>query len=391
MDDRYSPHTSQKADVRPISFVLDNHGSLGSPVYLPIRPEDLTRSEPQRAAVHQTLGKEVQGWVDHFGEGLPSVTISGHTGWGYKPGLDLDGFQSFEALNDLVVRDFPAKIQQAIDSGRDPGSVKLLFIDMLDNFAWQVIPMQFNLRRSKSSPLLFRYNIVMQAVSTSVDGGLSRFFPSLGNATAGLNALDGVLGNLFGMVTSLQSSVFSVLRPIANTVLGYVNFAYKYLRQVQVVANAATGFIDGTAGLVIGVAKSVAQVGREIFHTFASIAGIGVAAKSAFMRAAAAFNEVVCIFANSLRPSAIYEDYTGLYGASNCSSTTGGRMPSAFTDSNVFAVINPGSAAPVSLSGAAISSFNSINKADSALAPLPQAEIGRHLTNIMAGMKVTLP
>jgi len=388
MDDRYSPKTSQKADVRPISFVLDNQGDLLTPVMLPIRPEDLTRSEPQRAAVHQTLGRGVQGWVDNFGEGLPTVTISGHTGWGFKTGTGYDGAGSFERLNELIVREYPATRQLAIDFGRDPGSVKLLFIDLLDDCAWHVEPMQFNLRRSKSSPLLFRYNIVMQAVSTSVDGGLSKFFPQLGNATAGLASLDGALGNLFGMITSLQSSVFSVLRPIANTVLGYVNFAYKALRQVQTVANAATGFINGTAGLVIGIGKSIAQVGREIFHTFAAIAGIGVAAKSAFMRAAATFNEIVCVFSNSLRPGATYQDYEGLYGASNCSSTTGGRMPSAFTDSNVFSVIAPGTQSPVSLSGAAIGSFSTITKSDPALAPLPQAEISRHLDNIVTGTVV---
>lgn len=390
MDDRYSPQTSQKAEVRPISFMLDNFGSLSTPVTLPIRPEDLTRNEPQRAAVHQTLGRDVQGWVDNFGEGLPSVTINGHTGWGYKPGLGKDGFESFEALNKMVAHQYAADVQLAVDYGRDPRQVKLLFVDLLDNFAWQVIPMQFNLRRSKSSPLLFRYNIVMQAVSTSVDGGLSRFLPDLGSATAGMNSLDGVLGRILGMVTSLQASVFSYLRPIANTVLGYVNYAVTFLRKVQAVANARAEFITGAAGMVIGVGKSIAQVGREIFRTFAAISGISVAAKAAFSRAAAAFNEVVCIFSNSLRPGTTYEDYTGLYGASNCSSTTGGRMPSAFTDTNVFAVINPQSQAPVSLSGAAISSFNSISKADSALAPLPQAEIGRHLNNIMSGMVVTL-
>jgi len=390
MDDRYGPHISQKADIRPISFVLDNRGALSSPVYLPIRPEDLTRGEPQRAAVHQTLGRDAQGWVDHFGEGLPSVTISGHTGWGYKPGLGLDGFQSFEALNQLVVHDYPAKIQQAIDYGHDPAGVKLLFVDLLDSIAWQVVPMQFNLRRSKSSPLLFRYNIVMQAVSTSVDGGLSQFFPDTGNATAGLNALDRALGRLEVVSVGLQGGILSALRSIAGVVTGYVNMAVKFLRQIQSVANGVTGFIGGAVGYVVGIAKTIAQVGREVFRTFASIVGIATAAKAAFVSVGAAFNEVVCIFSNALRPSAIYEDYTGLYGASNCSSTTGGRMPSAFSDQNVFALINPQDSQPVTLSGAAIRSAETIIKSDSVLNPMPAAEIGRHLNNIMGGMVVTI-
>lgn len=390
MDDRYSPTTSQKADVRPISFVLDNFGSLSAPVTLPIRPEDLTRTEPQRASVHQTLGRDVSGWVDHFGEGLPTVTITGHTGWGYKPGLGRDGFESFEVLNKMVAHQYPADLQVATDYGRDPSKVKLLFVDLLDNYAYQVVPLQFTLRRSKSRALLYQYNIVLQAVSTSVDGGLSQFFPSLGNPTAGLNALDGVLGQVESMIGGLQTNVFSVLRPIANTVMGYVNYSVGFLRKVQTVVKSANGLIDGTTGYLIGIAKGVAMVGREVFRTFAAISGIGEAARAAFIRTAAAYNEVVCIFSNSLRPRSTYEDYTGLYGASNCSSTTGGRMPSAFSDQNVFAVINPQGKPPVTLSGSAISSYNAINKADSVLAPLPQAEIERHLGNIMVGTVVTI-
>jgi hypothetical protein len=397
MDARYSPGYSQKADVKRISFVLDAFGSLGTPVVLPIRPEDLTRTEPQRAAVHQSLGRTTQGWVDHFGAGLPTVTISGHTGWGYKPGIGKEGFESFEALNKLVVHDYPAARQTAIDAGLDPDKVKLLFVDLLDNFAYPVVPMQFALRRSKSSPLLFRYNMVMQAVDTSVDGGIAQFMPPGANPTAGLNALGGALDRISRQISATTKAVFSVLRGIANTVMGFVNMAVRFLRKVQGVAAQISGFVTGTSGLVtgtagfiIGIAKAIAQVGREIFRTFAAIERIGTSTKSAFMQIGAAFNEVVCVFSNALRPGTTYEDYTGLYGASNCSSTTGGRMPSAFTNQNVFAVINPNAKQPVSLSGAAISSANAINRSDGVLMPLPTAEIGRHLDNINAGLVVTI-
>ena len=154
-----TPPTSQRSGLRPISFVLDNGGSIGSPVILKVRPEDLTRNEPARATVNQTLGREVSGWVDHFGEGLPSVSISGHTGWRDVAGSGVDGARAFDQLNQLVAHDFPAAKQAAIDRGSDPADVKLLFVDMLDDFAWSVVPTTFTLRRNKSSPLLYRYNI----------------------------------------------------------------------------------------------------------------------------------------------------------------------------------------------------------------------------------------
>lgn len=388
MDARFSPKTDQRAGVRPISFVLDDRGSLGEQVMLPVRPEDLTRNEPARATVYQTLGRGVQGWVDHFGEGMPSVTISGHTGWNFKPGLGLDGFESFEKLNDLVVHQYPAAKQAAIDSGSDPAGVKLLFVDLLDDFAWEVVPTQFVLRRSKSRPLLFQYNISMQAIRTSVDGGLEQFVPFFGTVPGGQVALDSAVSRISGMTENVQKAMFPDLRGIASQVMKYVNMAVGVLRKVQGVISDAKGFIDGAAGQVIGIAKGISMVGREVFRTMAAIIGLGASVKAAFSQMAAAFNEVVCIFSNALRPRAVYEEYTGLYGASNCSSTTGGRMPSAFSNSNVFAVINDRDPTPVKLSGSAITSIGAVTSSDPVLRPLPQAEIGRHLGNITSGTEV---
>lgn len=387
MDSRFSPKTSQKADVRPISFVLDNLGSLGDPITLPVRPEDLTRNESARATVHQTLGKGVQGWVDHFGEGLPSVSIAGHTGWGYKPGLGRDGFESFEVLNDLIVHRYPEALQQAAETGRDPSSVKLLFVDMLDNFAWEVVPTQFVLRRSKSRPLLFQYNINLQAVSTQVDGGLARFLPNLGSISGGLGALDTILGKFAGFTDMLKGALGG-LKAIAGNVTRFVNSAVNVIKAVRNVVSATTGFITGAAGLVIGIAKAISMAGREVFRTLAAIASIPRVAKAALSQIGAAFHEVVCIFSNSLRPRGQYEQFDGLYGASNCSSTTGGRMPGAFSNQNVFALMNEKAKAPVTLSGAAISSVNSIVASDPVLSPMPPQEIARHLDIITAGTVV---
>jgi hypothetical protein len=390
MDASRSPAYSQKADVKQISFVLQTAGGFDAQVVLPIRPEDLTRSEPQRASVHQTLGRETQGWVDHFGAGLPQININGHTGWNYKPGLGQEGFESFESLNRLVAHDYPAAMQDAIDMGRDPSTVRLLFVDLLDNFAYPVVPQQFVLRRSKSSPLLFRYNIAMQAIDTQIDGGIAQFFPPVANLTAGRNALDGAVGQIEGLLGNVGGAFsLSGLRGFSDGVMVFVNRSVSVLRATQGVISGANGFITSSAGAVIGIAKGLSQVGREVFNTLAAVSGIPLTAKAAFMQMAAAYNEVVCVFSNALKPRQTYEDYDGLFGASNCSSTTGGRMPSAFSNQNVFAVINPQNAQqPVSLGGAALSSVGLITGADAVLAPIGMGDMVRHLEIINAGTKV---
>ena len=109
--------TDQRAGVRPISFLLDAGGSLSDPVMLKVRPEDLTRTEPSRITVHQTLGRDRSGWADNFGAGLPTVTIAGHTGW-RDTGTGEDGVKAFERLNTLVMQSYHAARQAAISVGR---------------------------------------------------------------------------------------------------------------------------------------------------------------------------------------------------------------------------------------------------------------------------------
>lgn len=383
-----SAPTSQKSDVRPITFVADYaSGAVIRSFTLPIRPEDLSINRPMRSTVHQTLDKQTQGWVDEFGPGLPTITISGHTGWRAQSS-GMDGLQAFEELSWFINERYPKVRQIAIDYGRDPEVAKLILVDLLDGFAWEVAPIQFVMRRSKSRPLLVQYNMTLQVVNTQVDGGLQKYMPQAGNLAGGLGALGGVIGKIMGLVDKIKGAL-AFVKSIAAKVMGFVNTAIKVLKAVQSVVASVKGFINGIAGQVIGIAKGISAVGREVFRTFAAIQSIPGTVKQAFSQMAAAFNEAVCIFSNSLKPKKTYEQFDGVYGASNCSSTTGGRQPSPFSNQNVFAVINQKDAVPVTLSGAAISSANTILSTDAPRAPLPTPEIGRHLDNISSGTVVT--
>lgn len=389
-----APPTDQRAGVRPITFVLNDGGSFSSPVTLKVRPEDLQRNEPSRIAVHQTLGRTAQGWSDNFGEGLPSATISGHTGWRATGASGMDGAEAFETLNNLVMHQYHAAKQAAIERGSDPASVKLLFVDMLDDFCWNVAPMNFQLRRSRSRPLLFQYNIQLQAISTDIDNPL-RILPFLGNIPAGLGALGGVLGMLWdfagkvqGWVSSALAFVDRALAPIAAVIDTFVRVSASVLGAVQTTVSAIKNGISGTANRLIGLAGGVAQVGVNIFRTISSIDSLPAHLKAALSRVSSAFNEAVCILNNSLRPRKVYDDYDGLYGASNCSSTTGGRGPSPYANMNAFSLMQM-EKGPVELNSAAMASVSVLNRHDPVLAPMPIQEIGRHVDVINNGIKVS--
>ena len=368
--------TDQRAGIRPIVFVLDDGQSLDA-VTLPIRPEDLTRTEGSRATVHQTMGRDVAGWVDNFGPTLPSCTISGNTGWRYASGIERDGFQSFEDLNALVTQKFHAAKQDAIDAGRDPATVKLLFVDVLDHFAWSVVPLQFVLRRSKSRPLLFQYNITLQAISTTVDIPDVQI-PNYGNNGLGMSALSDAsevineeggglgLGDDFGDFLDTATGVFDAAVEALNNVS---NLGATYVNQL------------------LSFAGDLAKVGLSITRTLTAAANLPLTLAARAARVAAAFNTVACIFQNALRPRAPYEEYSALYGASNCSSTTGGRPASPYAGQEVFALMRPG-AQPFGVTGAALTAISAIKNADPVLAPLPVSEINRNIADIVSGVSL---
>ena len=388
-----APPTDQRAGVRPISFLLSTAGVLGTPVTLKIRPTDLTRNEPSRVAVHQTLGRGVQGWADNFGEGLPSVVIAGHTGWRAGGASGLDGAQAFDQLNQLIVHDYHAAKQLAIDTGLDPSMVKLLFIDMLDDFCWSVAPGPFQLRRSKSQPLLYQYNISLQAVSTFVDNPLM-VVPFLGNIPAGLGALSSVISRLAafgasiqGWVSSAVSFVSGALAPIAAIIKKFVDVSTAVMNIVVSTVSAIKNGISRIANNLISLASGIAQVGINIFRTISSIASLPGYLKSALSSVAGAFNEAFCILKNSLRPRKVYDDYDNLYGASNCSSTTGGRSSSIYSGTSALSYMQADTA-PVSLNSSAMGSISVLNRSDPVLAPIPLAEVSRHVDNINNGVTV---
>lgn len=383
--------TDQRAGVRPIAFLLQKMGGFGTPVTLKIRPEDLTRNEPSRVNVTQTLGREVQGWVDNFGEGLPSCTISGHTGWRSSAGSGEDGAEAFETLNSLVQHEYHRAKQDAIDAGMDPATVKLLFIDMLDNFTWSVTPTQFVLRRSKSRPLLYQYNIALQAVSTDIDNPLM-VLPFSGSIFAGLGALGSVVGEIEGYADDINGWIAEAvafkdraLAPIGATIATFTDMSARVFGAVNSVIVNGENAISGTANDLIGFASDIARVGCNINRTVSAIAGIPDHIKASISAVGSAYSEAYCIFKNSLRPRETYQDFSGLYGASNCSSTTGGSPASIYAGVNAFELMQP-ERGPVMLTSNAQSSIMTLGNADPVLAPIDLREMNRHLNIINSGV-----
>lgn len=385
-----SAPTDQRAGVKPIAFTLQTATTISSPVTLKIRPEDLNRTENQRVTANQTLGRGVIGWADHFGEGLPSLNISGHTGWRTAGGSGEDGAQAFETLNTLIMKSYPEAVQEAINQGRDPSQVRLIFVDMLDDFSWVVVPQQFVLRRSKSRPLLFQYTMQFQCIATDLENPLM-ILPFSGSIFSGLKALNGVISSIEGFGQDIEGWIHKavslkneIVAPIAKTVRLFNESANRIFRTVNSVISTGKNAVNGTANDLIGIAHDFAKVGMNIHRTIANIEGIPQDIQHAIQRVSGAYSEAFCIFNNSLKQKRVYENYDGLFGASNCSSTTGGNQPSNYINTNAFALLNDRQS-PVSLTADARAAISELGNADPILHPTTIAEQNRLLTTAING------
>lgn len=378
------PPSSQKADVRPISFVLDDNGATTA-VDLVIRPEELARTDPSRVSVQQTLGGT--SWADNFGPGLGQITISGHTGWRTREGSFLDGEARFRKLNDTVFTQWHEKRKTAALAGRDPDSVQLIFADALDNFSVSVVPTTFTLRRSRSRPLLCQYQIAMTIVNTDIDqfGYLSFGGVNISKTVEelGLDSLTASVDRITSYLTGIKKSVDATL---VSPVQRFMNQTARLYGAVRKAITAGTSI----AGSLISVARMTAQAGVNIFRTLAAVGGIPSLARATLMQVAGAYSNILCVLSNALRKRKYIQDYSDLYGSSNCSSTSGGRPLSPLSGQNPFYSVNPTKEAlPVSVSTSAQTSLSTLANADPVLSPMSTASLGVAVSNVANGLVVT--
>lgn len=388
--------SSQTASSCPISFVLDDaiSGSLDV-VTLAIRPEDLSRQDPSRLTVQQTLGG---AWADSFGAGLAQISISGTTGWHrmYGTGRETpgqqehaDGQQRFQQLRDTVFDQWHDRRARAVSAGLDPNGVRLIFADGLHDTTSLVAPVSFVLRRSRSRPLLTQYQISMVSLGPVDMTVLVPTLPSLLDfvargplQAAGLKSLADSSDKILGYIAQVSAW-------IAKNIAGPVQAFMRTTASIYASVMDGVASINGVADQLILVARDISRAGMNVFHSIAAIANLPAQIKARVIDVAAAYRNAFCTLRNALSGSGYYEDFNPLYGASNCSSTAGGSAISAFRGLNTFAETVIDKTGGILVSTVAQASLGVLASTDVVTAPLSLATIGP-LTGSVAG-GVALP
>jgi LysM repeat protein len=377
---------SQK--TQPIGFYLEGGGAPPTQFTLYIRPEDQTRTEPSRLNVNQTLGG---AWADAFGRGISTITLAGHQGW--RGNFTQSGQDLFAELRTTIFTAWHARRAANIALGQDPSLVSLYYIDTLNSISALVAPQSFTLRRSKTSPLLIRYQAQLlvlddQAAAPSlidaITAGITdplRWLSSIKAIQAAISAIQTAYTFVKGIVTT----AYGYIAPFIKAAIGVFNV-------VTNIAQYAQGVFDQTVGAVLQGALGIAVAGRNAFYALSGVSGIFSTQQSVLMGIASSFSDIYCSIINGFNLGQEYTTFDPFLGASNCSSTAGGDPPSYFTlnDENPFEAYYAATAQTITISAAAQAAINNL-----ALDPLPlygdAATVGPQLGVIGNGITSTTP
>lgn len=362
---------------------------LADPITLSVRPEALSRQDPSRMTVQQTLGG---AWADSFGAGVASINISGHTGWRRNVGSSRqsngeDGVERFLRLRDTIFTQWHDERALAVKAGTDPSRIQLIFADGLDNFTSVVAPMSFVLQRSRSRPLLMQYQISMAVLNDTIGspGVVDTLLPASGDIlrTLGLTSL----ADSIDRIETLSKSVSSVIETtIAAPVKQFMATSILIYKRVD----AAVRSVDGVASSLIGVAQSASRAGMNVFRTIGLIAGLPQRAVALMSQVAAAYSNVFCLLRNAIKRLPQYDDYDSLYGASNCSSTGGGRPLSTFSGgANTFAAIAPAdSGSDINITTSGQAGLQALVRSDVVLSPMSKETLAASLSAVNLGLSL---
>lgn len=364
---------------RPISFVMDDPtGEFTASLELVLRPEDLTRQEPSQMSVTQTFGG---AWADCWGPAVGTITLAGHTGW--RPQADgMDGETRFTALRDIVFANWHKARAAAVQQGSDPSKVHLTYADSLDNITALVAPQAFVLRRSRSRPLLLQYQITLAVLTDDADefGGDDGGFLGgiLDQISAGIKTVRGYISSVQGWVN----------RNIVTPVRGFLSATSRLYGQVVGLAQQGRGLVTSITGLAIQTARA----GANMFRAISQVAALPGFAATQLNQVANTYTNLFCLLRRGFGGGGSFADYGDMFGASNCSSTAGGRPPSPYTAAGtnpLAAVVPPSGPLPVSVTPTAAASITTLAQADVVQQPPTADQIATHVTAVADGLSVS--
>lgn len=376
---------------QPISFLLFDYGEPHDPLVayqdLIIRPEEMTWQDPSRLSVTQTLGG---AWLDDFGAGVSSINLSGHTGW--RGSYSADGTAIFARLRDVVFAEWHRRRSERPNDASGPDDVQLVFADQLNNRAVVVAAQSFQLRRHKSRPLLSTFNISLLALKPLDAVELVTTQDYIRDAITAPNrsdlarvALEENIRKQNAAVADLATS--GAAKSIVDASRDLVTMTNGMLTQVNAVAGDIKSGFDTAVGPLLAVGENLLQASRNACQILAMPSGMAVYVKNSLQRIAANYQDAYCNLRNGFERFFDLPDFSDVFGASNCSSTGGGRPISPWAEQNPFENIYVPVEAPVTVTEKADAAMRNLRR-DPLTSGYSEAEVTAMMSDLASGIGV---
>ena len=154
---------------KPIVFILWGGGiPLVVPFAIPyvgiIRPQSIRIHRPTRGTTYQTA---TSAFVDHYGEGLPQLMVTGHTGW---KGSAVSGIVGFKLIEALFVEWNRRLLRVA-----DPTMVHLWYLDALMMEAFEVYLNDWQADKAAAQSQLYNYTLRASVTSDLLQDAIYGF------------------------------------------------------------------------------------------------------------------------------------------------------------------------------------------------------------------------
>jgi hypothetical protein len=188
--------------------------------------------------------------------------------------------------------------------------------------------------------------------------------------------------------SDIKGDVAAVLGPLKSGVGQVLSLTSEALTSVQKLAAAGNNVVSSALSPVLEIAQSLTSVSTNVMGIVATTKALPLAVKLDVLEVKSALNNARCLMSNAIKGDVVLPDYTSLYGASNCSSTSGGRPASPYADTNVFPQLFPAQASPVSMSAQAEAAVQTLAKVD-VLAPPATTTTAGLLDSIVAGTSIS--
>jgi hypothetical protein len=244
------------------------------------------------------------------------------------------------------------------------------------------------LRRNKSRPLLMMYQISMTVIQDGVTIPAATNTVPKGDdlVSAGLDSLQRSIDDLTASAARAQTFLNDEIIAPATTYIAMANTA---MTRVVSMVGEVQGVISSQANQLIGFASDIAQAGRNAFYTYNAIATLPDYMVYEVERVASAFDNAFCVLSNAFNKTSAYPDYSGLYGASNCSSTSGGSPLSDFADVNTFDQVTSQFSATVEISSDAQNNITVLKSIDPVISPISMSDLVSRISTINSGVTLS--